>query len=461
MLLMNDGPATNLNDLFKTLRPEPLISAEEFKQFYRPQINAVRGEDTVLVLSDLLEQSYQTVPYRAFLMGHAGVGKSTEISRLLERVKDQQIGVRLSVATELNPASFKVFDVLKLMMIRIIEEAEKHGARPHLSAGMFSKIEALFNDEQVKTIDQSSASASAEAGVGVSEHSLWGKLLNVFLSTKAALRIGVERKIEVTEHRLRRLPELAEACNELIDACSQSLFDKEKKEWILIVEDLEKMGISAQQLQELFIQYGSIFQTLRVNLLVTIPIWLGYSDEAARLPLDKHMLFDTPIFKQDHTPHYEGRKAVQQVLEARVSPTLLAEGQMDRLIVASGGNLRDLFLLTQDAGGSARRREKAKVEEEDVTKAINKMRRDYRMRLGSGPFDLKPISAEEKSKQLLAVYNDEDGHDTPNAVLYALLRASALQEFNGTCWFGVHPIVVDIMKNNIRCLKPNDPGGSS
>ena len=326
---------------------------------------------------------------------------------------------------------------------------------------MFSKIEALFNDEQVKTIDQSSASASAEAGVGVSENSLLAKLINGFVSMKTALKIGVEHKIEVTEYRLRRLPELAEACNELIDACSQSLFDKEKKEWILIVEDLEKMGISAQQIQELFIQYGTVFQKLKVNLLVTIPIWLTYSDQAARLPFPHHTVFDTPVFKQDHTAHNEGRKAVQQVLEARVSATLFAEGQMDRLIVASGGNLRDLFALTQDAGGSARRRANAQIEEEDVTKAINKMRRDYRMKLGSSPFDPNPISDEEKTKELLEVYRMESGNKSPNPAIYALLRARALQEFNGTCWFGVHPIVVDIMKNDIKCLKPNDPGGSS
>ena len=53
------GPATNLDQLYRTLRPEPLIGAEEFKMYYRPQVNRVRGEDTVARLSLKLQQAYR------------------------------------------------------------------------------------------------------------------------------------------------------------------------------------------------------------------------------------------------------------------------------------------------------------------------------------------------------------------------------------------------------------------
>ena len=118
MLPTDLGPATDLDHLYRTLRPEPLIGLEEFRSYYRGQVNQVRGEDTVARLSLKLQQAYRSLPFRAFLMGHPGVGKSTEVSRLLERVKEQHVGVRLSIATELNPASFKVFDVLLLKIGR-------------------------------------------------------------------------------------------------------------------------------------------------------------------------------------------------------------------------------------------------------------------------------------------------------------------------------------------------------
>jgi|GEM_PF-4324790 flagellar biosynthesis regulator FlaF len=120
MLPIVDGPATDLDHLHLTLRPEPLVEPEEFKKYYRPEVNQVRGEDTVARLSRKLQQAYQT------------------------------------------------------------------------------------------------------------------------------------------------------------------LKDKTGKEWILVVEDLDKTGIGPQQLQELFIQYGNVFQDLRVNLIFTIPVWLAYSSEAVR-----------------------------------------------------------------------------------------------------------------------------------------------------------------------------------
>ena len=197
-------------------------------------------------------------------------------------------------------------------------------------------------------------------------------------------------------------------------------------------------------------------------MIINIPVWLAYSPEAERLLLDKHMIYDTPVYRQDHSPHEEGRRAIQTVLEARVTPALFADGQMVRLIVASGGNLRDLFSLVVEAGDGAKiRNPDAKlICQEDATKAINKLRRDYRNKLGESPFDLKPIADKEKMDRLLAVYNNAPGNKKPNPVHYSLLRARALQEFNGPGWFGVHPLVVDILKDEEQLLNPAALGGT-
>src|SRR5580698_9551920 len=148
------GSAKDLGDLHFTLHPEPLTKPEEFRQFYRGQVNQVRGEDTVSRLSLKLQQAYRTLPFKAFVMGHPGVGKSTEISRLLDRVKDQHVGIRLSIATELNPASFKVFDVLLLMLVRLAEEADRLKTIPvgGISEHLVTDIEQWFGTQQVRRI---------------------------------------------------------------------------------------------------------------------------------------------------------------------------------------------------------------------------------------------------------------------------------------------------------------------
>src|SRR5450432_3122109 len=306
MLPIVDGPATDLDHLHLTLRPEPLVEPEEFKKYYRPEVNQVRGEDTVARLSRKLQQAYQTLPFKAFLMGHPGVGKSTEITRLLERVKEQHVGVRLSIATELNPASFKVFDVLLLMLARLAEEANLMKAIPLggiLSKDLVSDIGQWVAPETVKKIRTETTGVGVEVGAGVKDSSLWAGLLGVFASAKAEMKYAAERKSESVENRLRRLPDLVSLCNRLIDVCDQTLKDKTGKEWILVVEDMDKTGISPQQLQELFIQYGNVFQALRVNLIFTIPVWLAYSSEAIRLPFERHMIHDTPVYDRKHSPH--------------------------------------------------------------------------------------------------------------------------------------------------------------
>jgi hypothetical protein len=330
-----------------------------------------------------------------------------------------------------------------------------------LSEHLVSGIEQWFGTEQVKKSRTETTAVGVEAGAGVKGDSLWAGLLGLFASAKAEMKYAADRKTETVEYRLQRLPDLVDLCNRLIDVCTQTMLEKTGQEWLLVVEDLDKTGISPQQLQELFIQYGTVFQDLRVNMIFTIPVWLAYSPEANRLPFERHMIPDTPVYNRDHGRHEKGRAAVQAVLEARVSPTLFAEGQMTRLIVASGGNLRDLFALVLDAGEGARARNPAatKIGPDDAKVAISKMRREYRMKLGQSPYDAHPIAYAEKSARLLAVYGGAPDSDIPDPVLYSLLRGRAIQEFNGDGWFGVHPLVVDILKEQ-QHLKPQDPGGT-
>jgi hypothetical protein len=464
MLPFDDGPARDLNHLYLTLRPEPLIEKGEFESYYRSEVNDVRGEDTVARLSLKLREAFGALPCKAFLMGHPGVGKSTEITRLLDCIDDRYVGVRLSIASELNPASFKVFDVLLLMLARLAEQANDMNASAlegMLPPQLASDIQQWFATEQVKKTRTGAVSAEVEAGLGVKGGSPWAALLGFFASAKADAKYAAERKTETVEYHLQRLPDLVDYCNRLINVCDQALKERTGKEWLLIVDELDKTGISPPQLQDLFIQYGNVFQDLKVNMIFTIPVWLAYSSEANRLPFKRYTIHDTPVYDRHHGPLDSGRAAVQKVLEARVSPFLFAPEQMTRLIVASGGNLRNLFALVLDAGEGARLRNPPAtvIGPDDAKIAIAKMRRDYRMRLGQSPYDLSPITYPEKLARLLAVYNAAPDNDVPDPVLYSLLRSRAIQEFNGDGWFGVHPMVVDILKQQ-QHLKPQDPGGT-
>jgi len=80
-------PATSLDDVYKTLFPEPLLTPDQVRAFYSDRLNAVRGDDKVARLALALNRAFGGNYYKAFLMGHPGVGKSTELTRLIQRIR--------------------------------------------------------------------------------------------------------------------------------------------------------------------------------------------------------------------------------------------------------------------------------------------------------------------------------------------------------------------------------------
>lgn len=50
-------PAKTLDEVFKTLSPQPLMRNDEFKAFYRPEMNRVRGEDVISEMAHQLRRS--------------------------------------------------------------------------------------------------------------------------------------------------------------------------------------------------------------------------------------------------------------------------------------------------------------------------------------------------------------------------------------------------------------------
>ena len=137
---------------------------------------------------------------------------------------------------------------------------------------------------------------------------------------------------------------------------------------------------------------------------------------------------------------------------------MFAAGQAERLVVASGGNLRNLFAMAANAADGALLRGAAQIEADDASGAIRQLRTDYERQLGESPYDQeiagdgqrRPIAYESKANRLCSVYRGDAEAKIPDPVLYALLRARAVQEFNGERWFGVHPLVVDLLVQQRR-----------
>ena len=462
-------PAESLDDIYKRISPEPLIKPSEFDAFYRSEVNNLRGQDKVRLIALGLGRAFGSLHYKAFLMGHSGVGKSTELTRLigLSEVSKHYMPIRFSASKELDPINFQPFDVLLLMMGEVARrtamKVSEGGAGTQPPKARLQELWDWFAAEKVTHTKATELAARLEAGGGVKGDSIWAKALGLFASLRGEMKFASARVKETVEYRLSRLSELIGLANRLLDDCNQLLRKRVNKEWLFVGEDFDKAGIPSQSTERLFVTYSNVFKELRSHFVFVIPITLGYSQKAVQfsIPSDRvHCLTDTPVYSRNHSPHEQGRSALREVLKARLSLDLFAEGQLERVIVASGGNIRDMFSLVSTASDLAILRKVSKMEAPDVDAAINDLRTEYERRLGESPYDPEPVLYAQKAERLDAIYNGKREAEVPDPVLYSLLRARAVQEFNGERWFGVHPLVVDVLESQDK-LTPTAGGAVS
>jgi hypothetical protein len=474
-------PATCLEEIHLTLALAPLRTPEEIKAFYRDELNEVRGGDRTKRLKLGLGRAFKEKQfYKACVMGHQGVGKSTELTRLIHDPKVQAsfCPIRFSVMTDLDPGSFNPPDVLLFMMVEVAEQTaatlESGGAGRRPSAKTLQAIWDWFSKETVSREQVQEFGLEMEAGAGVESDSLWNKVLGLFASLKSELRFASTRTKTLVEYRLTQINTLIDLVNCLLDECNRYLQETQGRRWLFIGEDFDKAGISPDAIEKLFISYSNLFSELNTDLIFNLPIGLYNSSSGVRLafPHDRSLVLpDTPVFDPQHQPNREGRQAVQAVLGARVNPDLFEAGQMERLIVASGGNLRDLFALVNYAADTAilSQSSNGKINLDHANSAIRNLRTEYERRLGQNPFDQDQTSYEEKAKLLKRIYDQDKDAQIPTPVLYTLLNDRAVQEFNGDrwnqdSWFGVHPLVVDLLNAQGR-IQPTAtgevPGGTA
>ena len=445
--------ATELSQVYRALRPEPLVTPQQLKVFYTEEINAVRGGDKMQRLKLGLHRAYNDrIHFKACVMGHRGVGKSTEISRLLVQVSDKFQPIRFSAVNVLDPGSFQPLDVLLVMMMEVAKQTAapiSEGGAGHVPSDQrLKEIWDWFASEKETRELAREASLKIEAGAGVSKDSMWQQVLGLFATLKGDIKFASSRKKEVISYRLTRLDTLIELANRLLDECNLLLREATGKQWLFVGEDFDRAGIPSVQIEDLFITYANIFQELRSHLIFTLPISLYYSAKAARLPFSGHQSFvipDTPMFDAAHQPNERGQGAIEKALATRMDLALFEPMCLPRIIVASGGNLRNLFSLVNYAADGAAIREATLISQADADAAIVNLRSDYERRLGQSPYDAQDIAYEDKAVLLKRIYAGEKAAQMTNSALYSLLNARAVQEFNGQRWFGIHPLVVDIL----------------
>ncbi len=459
-------PAGNFTELAFALDPNPLVENDEYQAFYRQEYYDVSGAHAIERIALGLQRSFGQPDafYKAFLIGPSGSGKSTQMSRLIRNLSGQYVTIRFS-AFDLDRQRFDALDLAYLMMLhtfRYLKSEEGPGEealRHHTPGGLLEEMKDSLSRETETSKEEVERITSASGSGALSVVSMLGAKL------EAQIRSRTFRARETVAYKLRPMSDLESLANRFFDAARVMVGEASGKELLFVGEDFDKRQVSTDRVRETFVAYGEHWDTLRAHMVFSLPAELAYSEDRDRLAFgtNRHVMPAAPVFDHKHQPHEAGRKALRSVLLARANPKLFAPGTIEWLIAASGGNLRDLFGLTVHAGDMAEIRGRTAIEDNDVVTAVNEMRREFSRSLGESGKD--DASWPVKAQTLLDVYQGKGDTERPTRVARGLLALRALQEYNDRGRYGVHPLVVDILKEKGRGdekgrLPADAPGGT-
>lgn len=442
--------AMALAGVSRAFRPQPLTAAE-IPQFFSVQLSDKRSRNLQRNLSeDLLDCAQSGFFFHGCIYGNRGTGKSTEINRLLAdpSITSTFAIVRLDATNELNPQTFSVADVLILLLTNLIEAcragAEARGRAFHESYNMVSELQthlaAFFPELQNRIQQAQTTGANVE--------------LNLLQFIKGGLRVEGQRKTDLVNQR-ESLTSLKDALDRLIDAARVHFGQRE----ILIVgENFDKESIPRKLLEDTFIEYASVLKDFRLHLLFTLPVPLVYSagPQLAFRQQQRYAIYDVPVTTHDHQPHADGCQALKDMLERRVdTQSVFDPTALDLLLRASGGDLYLLFALIAKAARLARFRHEdqpatePKVLVAEARSAALEQLSIFRNELGSAPGDPDPLPWADQLQKLRDVYEGKPAAGVPDTVLYRLIRRRAILYFNGSGRYAVHPLAVEVLKEQL------------
>ena len=438
MLYLKAQALSQIQDVFN---PNPLQDENAIDRFYQDTTEARTGDaysGFVEKMELLLEDSHNSLIHKLFI-GHAGVGKTTELYRLKHAAEGKGILTCFGRCDiDLDSGDIEYTDVLFYILDLLVNKACDEGLK--ISDNVVKKIENYWNSDTklIKTISmQGGVELSLEAEAGIK------KIINLLAGVKAILKNSAESKREIRTQIEPRSSELLHQIDEVIEEIRYQLRAKGQPEIpFVILDGLDKIPL--QQAGKIFRENGSRFQGLRIHLLVTFPISLSYTPEykdiltwfpnPEKLPMIKIRNWQQGAYQADYT---EGIDTIRAIIGKRAELSLFAEDALAALIKYTGGYIRDLFRCICDAALRARLRKSKIIELEDADKALAVLESDI-----NGRYSDMLIGKMED------IYKG-DKHLSSSEEITVLLQIGAVLEYNGTRWCDLHPLVEKwLVENN-------------
>ena len=421
-----------IDNLYNAFDPSQPLPANDPRYV---DFQAVRGDTDVRVdVGSSIRRSRRMTCQ--LYTGHRGGGKSTELRRLRAYLIEQNFHVVYFEADEedIDPEDTQYTDILLACTRRLIEDLNFAKPDPLLKwlQSRWQEVKELALSEvqfDKMTVDM--------------QISQFAKL-TANLRTVPSLRHEIRQKVE--SHTVT----LLKALNEFIGEAKKNLPDGETQ-LAVIVDNLDRIVPVPQasgQLnhEEIFLDRSEQLRALDCHVVYTVPISMVYSQRATDLMeiYDSNpnilpmVMVKSPEGKVDEPGLAKMKEAIARRVKcfapdkALVGDIFESEETLNGLCLMSGGHVRNLMLLTQEAIG---RTVEFPITARSVQRAITQVRDTYRRTVQAGQWEL--LASVAQSKQI------ENSDEYRPLLFNRCLLEYCYYDDEGELqrWYDVHPLM--------------------
>ncbi|NEO87086.1 MAG: ATP-binding protein [Spirulina sp. SIO3F2] len=417
-----------LDEMYNSFTPTPLQPGDARYVDCR----AVRGdEDVVEDLGRTVRRSHDFT--QQLYTGYRGSGKTTELLRLKKDLEERGHVVVYFAADEedLSVQDAQYTDILLACTRHLLRELKDANPRP-IMAWLQARWQSL---QDVMQTEVNLEELSLEAG------------LSEFAKLTAAVRTEPGQRQKIRDRLDPHTETLLQALNTFIEDARRGL--PPNKKVVVIADNLDRIvpifrenGRSNHE--EIFLDRAEQLKALACHVVYTVPISLVYSHRAT----DLKDIYGIPqvlpsimVHQEQGEPYAPGLAILQQIIRRRLPESLRdnlvpgvfeSEAVLQKLCLRSGGYVRDLVQLMQEA---ITKTDTLPIDGGAVQRAVDNLRDVYRR------------AVEEPWWAVLRQVRDAKQIDNDNLHRSLLFSRCILEyryldvEERKHTWYDVHPVL--------------------
>ncbi len=361
---------------------------------------------------------------RYLLAGHRGCGKSTELIRLSDELKDDFFVVYFSVEGELDIDDLQCEDVLVAIGLKIFKESKKleeDGLIEKLNTDIIDDFYEFLSDVTEIKVEE----RIKEKGVGAKLTYLLS--FSGWLKSESRTRVEMRRKLE---HRL----------SDLIERIDNIVYEAEIKTGkpvLVIVDDLEKIP-RIDAAKKLFYEDIGVLLQIKPRMIYTIPISLVLDPIFAQIKArfdDDQTLPNIKIKDRNDKTLTDGKEFFENFTDNRIENKQLIEREaLDFAIEMSGGVLGQFVNMMRNSSIYALQDGEDYIKKRHIELYVYKERRSF-----------DRFFSREDIEFLKEIHDNKDARD--GDTLLTLLHSLSILEYqNDNNWFDVNPIIIPLLE---------------